>query len=364
MAPFEKGGNLKVKLDRRKQLILTAIIERFIESGEPVGSQAVVDYLDIGVSTATIRNEMSALSELGLIEQPHTSAGRVPSHLGYRFYIQNLMHKKPLTSSERHHIDSIFSVNHSDIEQLLESASNTLAYLTNCASISTTPQHNFLAFAHIELIPISKRVVILLFITTTGIAKNKLFRLNYDPSTKEYAKFVLIVNEHLKNTPVDEITPAFIQTLAAAIDVDIITFSPILYAVYTMASEISDGHIILEGGNNLLSHRELAENAKNVMDFIGKHDNLKKMIEQNPDNLSIIIGTEKSEIAPAQIGIIFSKYYMHGLPAGSVGIIGPRRINYAKIIPYVEYIAISMGKLLSSSFLPSPEEENKDGEQQ
>lgn len=347
-----------MKLDRRKELILTAIIERFISNGEPVGSRAVADYLNIGVSTATIRNEMSALNDLGLIEQPYTSAGRVPSHLGYRFYIKNLMNKKPLTSSERHHIDSVFSVNHSDLEELLETASNTLAHLTNCASVTTTPQPNFLAFAHIELIPTGKKIVILLFITTTGIAKNKLFHLDCEPSAEEYSRFVGTVNFHLKTTSIDDITPAFIQTLAAELDVDVIAFSPILYAIYTMANDTSGGQIILEGGNNLLSHKELAENAKSVMDFIGKHDTLKQMIKQNPDNLSIIIGTEKSDIAPPQIGFIFSRYYMHGLPAGSVGIIGPTRINYAKIIPYVEYIAISMGKLLSNSFLPSPNEQS------
>lgn len=345
-----------MKLDRRKELILTAIIERFIENGEPVGSGSVADYLDIGVSTATIRNEMSALTELGLIEQPHTSAGRVPSHLGYRFYIKNLMMKKPLTSSERHQIDAVFSVGHADIEGLLESASNTLAYLTNCASISTTPQSKFLAFAHIELISTESAVVILLFVTTTGIAKNKLFRLDIQPSPEEYARFVDIVNDHLKKTPIDEITPEFIQSLVSALDMNVIAFTPILYTIYTMASETSSGQIILEGGNNLLSHKELAENAKNVMDFIGRHDTLKHMINQNSDNLSIIIGTEKSEIAPPQIGIIFSKYYMHDTPAGCFGIIGPRRINYAKIIPYVEYISSSMGKLLSRTFLPSPDE--------
>lgn len=336
-----------IELDKRKQLILAAIVEEYITSGEPVGSRAVVDKLNMPVSSATIRNEMAALTEMNLIEQPHTSAGRIPSYLGYRYYIDRLMNKKPLTKQERHSIDEVFLTGETDVDQLLEATSNALALLTGLASVSTTPMAQSCVFCRIELVRGGRRVVILLFMTNTGRVRNRMCRLDAEPDAEDLEAFVRAVNDELADTPVEDVTLAFIQTLGAKMGGDSLLFSPVLFAVYTLASEVSGGQLILEGQANLLAHKELAQNAKTIMEFLSREDVLKKTLEQNSGGLSVIMGSEMQYSAAPQIGLVVSKYRIGGQPAGSIGIIGPARIDYSKIIPYIEYFAQSMGKLLT-----------------
>jgi len=341
-----------MELDKRKQLILAAIVEAYIETGEPVGSKTVAERLDMAISSATIRNEMAVLTEIGLIEQPHTSAGRVPSHVGYHFYIDHLMHRKSLSAAERQKIDSLLQAAQAGLASLWNTASNALAYITNCASVTTTPSGRAKVFGRIELVDGGRKTVVLLFMTTTGGVRNKVCRLDFDPSPDTCVRFVRLVNDRLAETPIEEITPAFIQTLAALLGESALALSPVLFAIYAMAGELAGGEIILDGQTNLLSHRELAENAKIVLDFLGKSHQLKALVNSSGEQgLSVTIGGENDSLLLPQLGVIVAKYQAGGDILGSVGIIGPTRIDYAKMIPYIEYFAKAMGNLLSTVFV-------------
>lgn len=339
-----------IELDNRKQLILAAIVEEFIETGEPVGSRAVSNKLSISVSSATIRNEMSALSEMGLIEQPHTSAGRVPSHLGYKFYIDRLMDRKPLSKHDQQMIDTALSEAKSDYELFLETASNSLAFVTKCASITTSLKSNVSVYCKIELIPIGYRLFVLLIIGSTGEVRNKTCSVDMDISENDRHSFVNIVNAELIITPIEKITPAFIQTVSAKVGKNALYMTNILTAIYSISSDMAEGHLFLEGQTNLFEHRELAQNAKDVMEFLSKQDLLKKIASDNPYSLSVMIGTEGDSLLIPDVGLIIAKYNVGSKSVGSIGIIGPSRLDYAKMIPYIEYFANSMGKILTDIF--------------
>ena len=168
-----------MKLDIRKLKILTAIVETYIDTGEPVSSKILAQQLGFSVSSATIRNDMAALFEMGLLEQPHTSAGRVPSHLGYRVYVDQLMHCKPLSEEERREIDALFNVRDPDPDKLLEDAAQALADYTNCATVSTTITPKTVLVKRVEIVPAGTRTVVVLVIATNGVIKNKVCRVDF-----------------------------------------------------------------------------------------------------------------------------------------------------------------------------------------
>ena len=167
-----------MELDRRKMKILGAIVSEYIRTGEPVGSKRVAQLLDTQVSPATCRNEMSLLFDLGLLEQPHTSAGRIPSHLGFRVYLDKLLTCDPLTEVEKDEIDALFNIHNPDPDRLLADAAQALAQFTGCATVSATRPPRHVTVRRIELIPLGAHVVMIVVVASNGVIKNKAYRLD------------------------------------------------------------------------------------------------------------------------------------------------------------------------------------------
>ena len=168
-------------LDGRKAPILKIVVERFIQTGEPVGSKYVAQAMGNSVSSATIRNEMSALEEAGLLEQPHTSSGRVPTHMGYRVYLDEMMEQEPLTARERGEIDALFNVRNADPDQLLRDAAASLAELTRLAAVSTTMIPHTVTVKRVEIISAGRRTAVILLVASSGVIKNKVCRVDFEP---------------------------------------------------------------------------------------------------------------------------------------------------------------------------------------
>ena len=195
-----------MSLDGRKLMILSVVVEQFIESGEPVGSKFVAEVMNNAVSSATIRNDMAALEEMGLLERPHASAGRVPTHRGYRLYIDQLMKAKPLTSAERSEIDALFNVRNADPDRLLEDAAETLASTTGYASVSATMIPSTVTVRRVDIIPVGERTAVILLIASSGVIKNKVCRVDFDLGDAIVDFFVKFANSRLRGRSLDEIT--------------------------------------------------------------------------------------------------------------------------------------------------------------
>lgn len=337
-----------MEISERKRKILAAIVEAYVKTGEPVGSKALCKALDYAVSSATIRNEMADLVEMGLLEQPHTSAGRVPSHEGYRLYIDQLMNQTPITEEEQRFIDGNLSSSADDPEHLLEDASQILAEMTRYAAVSTTPSDEEATVRHLQLVQTGRCTAMVVMMISSGMLKNKIFRCDYDLTPEILRIFHKMLNEKLAGIPVASITPAFIQTMAASLGEMTMLMPSVLMAVLEAAREAMEAEVRLEGQYNLLFLPEFGmDSARRLMEFLNQREQLIRLLEGQAGATKVLIGPESEYPELYDSSLVVSRYYLGGKNAGAIGIIGPTRMDYAKMIPKLEYLASSVGTLLS-----------------
>ncbi len=353
------GGTLQV--DERKLGVLAAIVEEYIRTGEPVGSKAVAGLLDVAVSSATIRNDMAALEKLGLLEQPHTSAGRVPSYLGYRVYIDKLMRPKPLSDEEKGLIDSLLCQNDVTANAVVENAVDALANLTGCAAVTSSGIPQFSVITRVEVVPAGRRLYALLIITSAGEIKNKICRVEFDLTYEQLDFFARFINDNLHGLRLETLNPAYIQSLAVALGSYMLSLSPLLYAVYELTGEIRHQDVDIKGEANLLSYRDV--DAKEVVQFMSSKNQLATLLNSAFDGIHVIFGKENQSFAITNSSLILSQYNIGRQNAGSLGLIGPIRLDYAKMIPYIQYITDEMTKrlsqVISEDLSPERQEEDK-----
>ena len=339
-----------MKLDIRKLKILTAIVETYIDTGEPVSSKILAQQLGFSVSSATIRNDMAALFEMGLLEQPHTSAGRVPSHLGYRVYVDQLMHCKPLSEEERREIDALFNVRDPDPDKLLEDAAQALADYTNCATVSTTITPKTVLVKRVEIVPAGTRTVVVLVIATNGVIKNKVCRVDFRV-TGEIVEFLnQFANGRLVGRSVNDISQWYINSISVTLGDYSQLFIPVLATIYELCREINDGQFYTSGGANLLNYKELADIARDLLSAMANREQLLGVIGSKSDAVFITIGKENNQSELTDTSVVVTKYRIGEQNSGAIGVIGPVRIDYAKLIPHLEYFSQTLGKLLAETF--------------
>jgi len=339
-----------MKLDIRKLKILTAIVETYIDTGEPVSSKILAQQLGFSVSSATIRNDMAALFEMGLLEKPHTSAGRVPSHLGYRVYVDQLMHCKPLSEEERREIDALFNVRDPDPDKLLEDAAQALADYTNCATVSTTITPKTVLVKRVEIVPAGTRTVVVLVIATNGVIKNKVCRVDFRV-TGEIVEFLnQFANGRLVGRSVNDISQWYINSISVTLGDYSQLFIPVLATIYELCREINDGQFYTSGGANLLNYKELADIARDLLSAMANREQLLGVIGSKSDAVFITIGKENNQSELTDTSVVVTKYRIGEQNSGAIGVIGPVRMDYAKLIPHLEYFSQTLGKLLAETF--------------
>jgi heat-inducible transcriptional repressor len=332
--------------------IFEAIVDEYIRTGEPVGSNAVKEKLNFPVSSATIRNEMASLEAQGFLDSPHTSAGRVPTIKGYRFYIERMMSDAPgsrtLDENEREEIDRFFNeIDRENDEFLIESASNALAELTNCAIVSTNMTARFSVITKVELIPTGRRVYVLLLITSEGNIKNRVCRLSFDLTEEQMEFFTGFLNENLAGLNVANISDEYIDGLAAALGSYMMTLSPLLKAVAELSKEVAEKRVLLKGEMNLIAREELQKNE--IISLLESRNEFSELLDTAFSGINVMLGKEKDTFVIENSSIITGSFNKGDKQAGSFGVIGPMRLDYKKIIPYIEYFADKMTDLLSLS---------------
>lgn len=335
-----------MELSERRQRILAAIVEQFIASGEPVGSKALCNLFEMSISSATIRNEMAALAELGLIEQPHTSAGRIPSHLGYRYYVDHLMNCQALGTKQRRALEESMSAHSGDPEQILEQAGELLAEITNCAAVSTTPTDESAVIRKVDLLPMGGRTIMLVLVTSNGVVRSRGCRLA-EPVTPELIETFYAITEHtFLGQPVANVNLVLIKRLTPLLGDNAPLMQQILIALSELAWDAAKEEILLEGQTNLLHHREFGNNAYELLEFLGRGEPMSQLLSTASSPLRVIIGRETPFHELENSSLIVARYTISGRRGGVLGIIGPTRIDYAKLIPNVEYLTKLVGRLL------------------
>lgn len=332
-------------LSPRKDQILASVVSGFIQSGEPVGSKAVAQ--EVGVSSATVRNEMASLTELGFLEQPHTSAGRVPSQRGYREYVDRLMPEPRLDPAQQRWIDS--HLGPYDPDQLLALAARLAAEMGRCAAAVTTPGGAGARVKAVQLVQTGRRTAMLLLISTGGTIKSRVFRCGYDLTTEILRYFFRVFNEYAAGKPVSEITPAFLQTLGASMEGMYALVGAPLRALLEAAGDTARRDMILSGQMNLLQYPEFGpEEVRRVLDFLEDREEMASLLDQKPGRTTVLIGREAGRPALEEASAVVARYRVDGQDAGAIAAVGPTRMDYPRQVAALEYLSQRVGRQLTA----------------
>jgi len=332
-------------MDDRKLKILAAVVDEYVRTGEPVGSKAISKLENINVSSATIRNDMAALEQMGYLEQPHTSAGRIPTFAGYRLYIDELMTPPDLPDEEKSRLDEMLGGKDTPEELLVQNAAAALTEITQCAAVVTNAVPRFSVISKVEVIPTGKRLYVILLITSNGSIKNKACRLEFDLSHEQLDFFTRYVEENLSGVSVDELSDDMFDKMVAAVSAYMVSLSPLVKGICELSEDLRQQELTISGGEKLLSCEDLDK--MEVVRFIEHKHELSELLEGTFSGIQVKFGSESESFAIGNSSLIVSKYRKDGKEAGSLGVIGPMRVDYKKIIPYVDYLTKKISYLMS-----------------
>ena len=331
-------------LDERKKRILEAVIEEYNATAEPVGSSKIANDYNLGFSPATIRNDMAALEELGYLDKPHTSAGRVPSSKGYRLYVDMIMKEKTLTEKEKEIIDNTLKEDVLKFDLLMKEASNVLSRLTNYASLAAGPKIEDCSVEEIKLVKIGQDRLMIVILADNGLIKESVVR--YDGTLPE--ENIEIFNNFLNYKFKGMNFKAVYENINTHIENELYNISntviPLVMELNNLLAE-KNSDIYLDGTRNMLNLPELKkENTlKNFLNIIETQDAIKELIKTGYDgNINVYIGQETAFDDLKDFTIITYKQSLNEKEVGTIGIIGPKRMDYKKVIPVIKYIGDSI----------------------
>lgn len=331
-----------MELSERKKKILQAIIDDYIVTAEPVGSSYILNSHNLGISSATVRNEMAALEKLGYLEKPHTSAGRVPSGLGYRVYVNELMREYSLTLAEINQIKVAMQRQYMEFNKLISNISNILSGLTNYTTLFTMPSAAAYMIGSIKLIPIDSKSFVMILVTNNGVVKNTQISIgkSYDPQVLERLSNWL--NNRFAGVSVDMITQQLLDEEKQLVPADTALLDAVFDYLAVVADQLKEVDIELAGTTNIFNHPEFndIDRAKDFLTFV-KKDNRQDLIElinDTSDDVSVIIGDENPVLKDHNLSMVVSNYNMGEGFKGKLAIIGPTRMDYAKAISTLNYL--------------------------
>lgn len=343
---------MELLLNERKIKILEAIITDYIATAEPIGSRTIAKKYNLGISPATIRNEMSDLEELGLIEQPHTSAGRVPSDKGYRMYVDNMMHSRDLTDEEINFIKNAISFNVGQIDYLMQQTAKALSMLTNYTTIVTEPTGSSLKLKHIQLVPIDSKSVVAVMITDDKAVKNKVLTAETVPTPDILNALSLDINAVVSGRTTDEMSKEKFSSVLNKYPLYSSLITEVFKAVISLLQNSKDVHMYTSGMRNLLGFPEFsnAEKAQNIFKALEEKDLLITLLgdEKNVDKIQILIGGENNMQELKDCSIVRANYKVGSSSVGRIGIIGPTRMNYTRTVSVLSSIIGKMNSIMAN----------------
>lgn len=331
----------------RKLKILAAVVEEYVRTGEPVGSKILSALPEINVSAATVRNDMAALEQMGYLEQPHTSAGRIPTISGYRIYIEQLMKPPGISPEEKRKLDSMFPVQGVTEELVIQNATTALAELTRCAAVVSDASPKFSVISKVEVIPTGKRVYVILLITSAGSIKNKACRLEFDLTNEQLNWFSSYLSENLEGISVSDLSDELMENLTAAMSAYMMAISPLVQGICEISRDLKQHALVVKGEQNLFSCQEL--DRMEIVRFIQHKDELSRLLDDSFSGIRVLFREEQNSFVIGNSSMIVSKYHKGGKNVGSLGVIGPMRLDYAKVIPYIEYFSQKVTDLISET---------------
>ncbi len=323
-------------LDDRKMKILQAIIRNYLETGEPVGSRTISKYTDLNLSSATIRNEMADLEELGYILQPHTSAGRIPSDKGYRLYVDRMMEEKEREVEE---LKEILLEKEDKMEHLLKQVAKVLAQNTNYATMISAPQTQRNKLKFIQLSRVDEHQLLAVIVTEGNIIKNSILRVEEKLNDETLLKLNILLNTHLNGLSISEINLGMITAMKMQAGIHSSIVGNVIDAVAESIKAEEDLEIYTSGTNNIFKYPELADNQKasELINIFEEKQLLNSLVEEtladeNNTGIQVYIGDETPVQTMKDCSVVTATYELGEGMKGTIGIIGPKRMDYDKVV--------------------------------
>ena len=337
-----------MELTPRKQAVLKAVVKAYIETGEPIGSKNLMLLLQNAPSSATIRHEMSELCELGFLKQPHTSAGRIPTSKGYRFYVDSLSSGLDVNSSVAQLVESTLTSARCEAENIPDTVASLLSQLTGLTSFACLVTEKMPRINRIELLPIGRFSKMLLVITDDGRTRNRIFIQGKDFSKEIENIFYDLVEKRIKGKSVDTLTKAYMQTVITQAGIYSLDLMPLFTAVFESAAEIEKAKIKLFGKERL--YNMLGEvSASKIQALVERCEPLIRVFADVSEEASVIFGSETPYLELKGNNIVVSKFTGSDKYKGYIGVIGPARISYEQIIPSIEHSAKKLTEIMTEA---------------
>jgi heat-inducible transcriptional repressor len=308
----------------------------------------------LNVSSATIINEMAELEALGYLEQPHTSSGRVPSELGYRFYVDSLIESYAMTTSEITEINKLLKSKMNELDQILLTASKLAGNLTNYTSFLIKPKASSVSIKRFDVIYIDRHSLLLVMISDTGAVVTKRLSIEMTISQLTASDLAIALNDHIAGLTANEITLPIIVELENAMGDKSGLVSPIIKIIYESMNDLDGGDLKVSGMDRLLQYPEYS-NKEQLRELLGafekKEDILDLVSDTGSDGVNVVIGSESSVKVMNNSALVFKPVVRDGKTLGAIGIIGPRRMDYAKVVATIEGLADNVESLLNETDL-------------
>ncbi|MFH5182744.1 heat-inducible transcriptional repressor HrcA [Paenibacillus sp. TAB 01] len=336
-------------LTERQRQILSAIVDDYIRSAEPVGSRSISKRGNVGFSPATIRNEMSDLEEMGFLEQPHTSAGRIPSHKGYRYYVDHLVNLGGLGQHEVDVLKLFFAEKMQEMEQVIQQVAMILSNLTNYTSIVMGPEMFNTTLRHMQIVPLNERTAVAIVVTNTGQVENRTVTLPEGIPMSEIEKVVNILNARMNNVPLHHFKAKLYTEIGEEMKNYVSGYEELLTMLNSVVLQGEDDHRIFLGGTtNMLTQPEFQdmEKVKSILDLLAETPTLAKLFSGASSGIHVRIGSENTVAAISDCSLITASYSIEGQHVGTIGILGPTRMDYAKVINLLDHLSRDMTLVL------------------
>lgn len=328
-------------LNERKKKILQIIIEDYISSAEPVGSRTIARKYDLGLSPATIRNEMSDLELLGYLEQPHTSAGRIPSAQAYRFYVDALIEPGTLTDNDMALIDGWYNERRRNIDDIFQSTAKILSRMTQNVSMVLTNQQTIANFCYLKFLPLDSQHAILCIVADDGSIDTNVVDIPLGMSSEEMDYLAGKMSKLLEDRNLSDISVEILQNVHTDVVEDKLIFSSLLQAVRKMTGRRQEQKVFLGGTKQLLNQPEFrdVERVRNLLDILEEEKVLKDLLQGGEDSgLKVTIGSENKFTGIQDCSMVQATYRLNGQIVGTMAVLGPTRMEYGKVISVMDYL--------------------------
>lgn len=344
---------MEMELDDRKKKILYAIIKTYLETGEPVGSRTISKYADLKLSSATIRNEMSDLEEMGYILQPHTSAGRIPSDKGYRFYVDQLMEEKEREITET---NKLLIERQDKMELVLKKVAQYLAADTNYASMITSPQYHRTKLKFIQLSMVNDQQLLAVVVAEGNVVKNKMLHIEHGLDNETLLKLNILLNTSLNGLTMEEINLGTIARLKEQAGIHSSLVGDVLDAVAEAIQMDEDMEVYTSGATNIFKYPELADSAKasRLISAFEEKQQLVDLVEsisqdENETGIQVYIGNESPVQTMKDCSVVTTSYDLGDGMKGTIGIIGPKRMDYDRVVTTLKTLTTQLDLIFNNN---------------